>query len=44
MKKKIAITIDEEILKKVEQLAKEEDRNVSSQINNILKKFFKESE
>lgn len=44
MKKKIAITIDEEILEKVEKLAVEEDRNVSSQINNILKKFFKESE
>ena len=44
MKKKIAITIDEEILEKIEKLAEEEDRNVCSQINNILKKFFKESE
>ena len=43
MKKKITITIDDDLLKKVECLAEEEDRNVSSQINNILKKYFKES-
>ena len=43
MKKKIAITIDADVLDKVEHLAKEEDRSVSSQINNILKNYFKES-
>ena len=30
MKKKIAITIDADVLDKVEHLAKEEDRSVSS--------------
>ena len=43
MKKKITITLDEELIEKVEKLAEEEDRNLSSQINYILKKYFKES-
>jgi hypothetical protein len=42
MKKKIAITIDEEILEKLKQFANKEDRTISSQINKILKDFFKE--
>lgn len=41
MKKKITITIDEEILKLLKEYAKNEDRNISSQINKILKDFFK---
>ena len=41
MKKKIAITLDEEILEKLKQYATEEDRTVSSQVNKILKDFFK---
>lgn len=44
MKKKIAITIDEELYRKVVKLSEEEDRTTSSQINKILKDFFKESE
>lgn len=44
MKKKIAITLDEEILKKLKEYAEKEDRTVSSQINKILKDFFKENE
>lgn len=44
MKKKIAITIDEEIYSKLEVLTHEEDRTISSQINKILKDFFKEKE
>lgn len=42
MKKKIAITIDEEILNKLKVYSKKEDRTISSQINKILKDFFKE--
>lgn len=42
MKKKIAITLDEEILKKTTELANKEDRNISNQINKILKDFFEE--
>lgn len=44
MKKKIAITLDEEILIKLKEYANKEDRTVSSQINKILKDFFKENE
>ena len=41
MKKKIAITIDEEVLKQLKDYAEKEDRTISSQINKILKDFFK---
>ncbi|WP_455793601.1 ribbon-helix-helix domain-containing protein [Clostridium butyricum] len=43
MKKKIAITIDEEIYAQLEILSNEEDRTISGQINKILKDYFKES-
>lgn len=43
MKKKIAITIDEEIYSQLEKFSQEEDRTISSQINKILKDFFKGS-
>lgn len=43
MKKKIAITIDEEIYNKISTLSEEEDRTISGQINKILKDYFKES-
>lgn len=41
MKTKITITIDDEILKAIKNLAQKEDRTVSSQINKILKNHFK---
>ena len=44
MKKKIAITLDEEILEHLKEYAKKEDRTVSSQINKILKDYFLEKE
>lgn len=37
MKKKIAITIDEEVLNAIKKIARDEDRTLSSQINKILK-------
>ena len=43
VKNKIAITIDEEILKLVKKLAEDESRSVSSQINKILKDYFKDN-
>ena len=43
MKKKIAITIDEEIYLKLSELADKEDRTISGQINKLLKDYFKES-
>ena len=44
MKKKIAITLDEEILEQLKEYAKKEDRTVSRQINKILKDYFLEKE
>lgn len=44
MKKKIAITIDEELYSKLEELSSEEDRTISGQINKIIKDYFKEKE
>lgn len=44
MKKKLAITLDEEVLDKLKEYANSEDRTVSSQINKILKDFFKSKE
>ena len=44
MKKKLAITLDEELLIKLKEYANKEDRTVSSQINKILKDFFRENE
>ena len=44
MKKKIAITLDEEVLIKLKEYANKEDRTVSSQINKILKDFLVEKE
>ena len=44
MKKKIAITIDEELYSKLEKLSNQEDRSISGQINKIIKDFFKEKE
>ena len=41
MKEKIAITIDAELLKLIKELAKEEGRPISSQINKILMDYFK---
>jgi hypothetical protein len=40
MKVKKAITIDEEILNKLLVLCDKEDRNLSNQINKILKDYF----
>jgi predicted CopG family antitoxin len=39
MKKKIAITIDEEVYEKLKELSEKEYRTLSSQINKILKDF-----
>lgn len=39
MKKKLAITLDEEVFKKLKSFADKEDRTISSQINKILKDF-----
>ena len=42
MKQKLAITLDEEVLKELKVFADKEDRTISSQINKILKDFLEE--
>lgn len=44
LKKKIAITIDDDVWKAIQKLATKEDRTMSSQINRMLKEFLKERE
>ncbi len=39
MKQSISITLDENVLADVKQLAEESDRSVSSVINLVLKKY-----
>ena len=39
MKAKITITIDDDVLKKIQKLAEKDSRTVSSQINKILKDY-----
>lgn len=42
MKSKIAITLDEEILKLIKKLAADESRTLSSQINKMLRDSLKD--
>ena len=42
MKKKIAITIDEDVLNDIQKIANRNDRKLSNQINKILKDYVKE--
>jgi len=44
MKKKLAITLDEEIVELLQQLSEKESRSISGQINKILMDYFKELE
>ena len=44
LKKKISITLDEDILEKVHQLADEDDRSVSQYINQVLRRHVEKKE
>lgn len=44
LKQKISITIDENILEIIKQMAEDNDRSVSQYINLVLKKHIKENE
>lgn len=44
MKSKITITVDEDVLKRTQKMADEESRNISNQINKILKDFFEKKD
>nr|WP_302651390.1 DUF6364 family protein [uncultured Agathobaculum sp.] len=44
LKKKISITLDEDILEKVHQLADEDDRSVSQYINQVLRRHLEKKE
>ena len=41
LKEKISITIDNDILEKLKQMAEEDDRSLSQFINLILKEYLK---
>lgn len=43
LKEKISVTIDNDILEKLKQLAEEDDRSLSQFINLILKEYLKKS-
>ena len=43
LKEKVCITLDNEILQKIRELAELDDRSVSSYINLVLKKHLEES-
>ena len=42
MTEKKSITLDKEIIKKVEELAKKESRSFSNMVQRILEKYFEE--
>lgn len=42
MKKKITVSIDEEIYEKVKEICEKEDRSFSQQVNKILKDYIKD--
>lgn len=42
MKSKLAITLDDDLIEKLKVLAKNKDRSISSQINQIVKEYFRE--
>ncbi len=43
LKQKISITIDEDILQKIKELAENDDRSLSQYINLILKEYLKDN-
>lgn len=44
MKKKITISIDEDVYDKIKTISEKEERNFSQQINKILKDYLKKEE
>lgn len=43
-KKKVSITLDEEVVKQVKELAEDSDRTFSQYVNLVLKKYLKSRE
>ena len=44
LKQKVSITLDEEIITEIKQLADEDDRNFSQYINMVLRNWIKQQE
>ena len=42
LKTKVSITLDEEIIDKIKELAEQDDRSFSQYINLVLKEYLKE--
>ena len=43
LKNKVSITLDEEVIKKIKELAEADDRNFSQYINLVLKKHLEKT-
>lgn len=44
LKSKVSITLDDDVIEKIKELAEADDRNFSQYINMILKKHIKEQD
>lgn len=44
LKPKVSITLDDEIITSIKELAEKDDRNFSSYINKVLKEHIKKSQ
>ena len=44
LKKKVSITLDEDIIEKVKLLAEDQDRSFSQYVNLVLKEYIRQSE
>ncbi|MDD3240663.1 MAG: ribbon-helix-helix protein, CopG family [Lachnospira sp.] len=41
LKEKVSITLDDDVIKKIKELAEEDDRNFSQYINLVLREWIK---
>ena len=44
LKEKISITVDNDVLEKIKELAEKDDRSLSQYINLVLKEYLKKNE
>ncbi len=44
LKERVSITLDDDVIKKLKELAEKDDRSLSQYINLILKKYVKDVE
>lgn len=44
LKRKVSITLDEDIIKQIKELAEDDDRSFSQYINMVLKEYINQSD